>query len=902
MNTKSSGGSVRLYVLLILCFAASSLFAQSTSTKSIWISPAEISALPTSGTAWNNVKSEADQPTGTPNVSNQDDPNNVRVLAKALVYAKLRDEKYRTDVINACMAAIGTEKGGRTLALSRELIAYVIAADLVGLPADKDQTFRAWLRTTLTETLDGQTLQSTHENRPNNWGTHAGASRAAVAVYLGDQAELERTATVFKGWLGDRSAYAGFEYGDLSWQADPSKPVGINPVGATKNGHSIDGVLPDDQRRAGGFTWPPPKENYAWGALQGALAQAEILGRAGYDVWNWSDKALLRAVKWLHEQADYPAASDDTWEPHLENFRYGSSFPAPIPSSPGKNVGWTDWTHSKNNGGGGTTTQYRLSLSTTGSGSVALNPSGNTYDQGTAVTLTATPAAGWTFSQWQGDLSGSANPATITMNANKSATAVFVQTPATQYTLTTSVTGSGQVSLNPAGGTYGSGTVVTLTATPAAGWTFSQWQGALIGSANPATITMNSNKSVTAVFVQVPANQYTLSVSVVGSGQVSLNPVGGSYASGTVVTLTATPGSGMIFSSWSDDLTGSANPTTITMNANKSVVGTFVASAPPTGGVTYISTDKGGASYSKRVSTSAKVGAVKGNLYLASISTKPYVPVSSVSGMGLVWRLVDAQASGRSQTSVEVWIGKGTPTGDGVVSAYLGKAPLEAVITVCQYSGVDLGAPLGKVVSSNTNGINGRSTNGKDSDSYSFNISTTYQGAVVHAAAATRQRNHIPGAEYKECGLVHHGTSGDAAGLALQDRGTTSNATTVSGSFDGSTDWAVIAVELVPQNALAKGISAPKEMHMLDRNYPNPFNPSTIIRYNLPQVAHATLTIYDILGRTVAVLADAFQEAGTHVYQWEAVDEAGNRLPSGIYLYQLQVGSHMELGKMTLTK
>ena len=160
MNTKSSGGSVRLYVLLILCFAASSLFAQSTSTKSIWISPAEISALPTSGTAWNNVKSEADQPTGTPNVSNQDDPNNVRVLAKALVYAKLRDEKYRTDVINACMAAIGTEKGGRTLALGRELIAYVIAAGLVGLPADKDQTFRAWLRTTLTEVLDGKTLQS----------------------------------------------------------------------------------------------------------------------------------------------------------------------------------------------------------------------------------------------------------------------------------------------------------------------------------------------------------------------------------------------------------------------------------------------------------------------------------------------------------------------------------------------------------------------------------------------------------------------------------------------------------------------------------------------------------------------------------------------------------------------
>src|SRR6185436_3561741 len=128
-------------------------------------------------------------------------------------------------------------------------------------------------------TLDGQTLRSTHEKRPNNWGTHAGASRAAVAVYLGDQAELDRCAQVFKGWLRDRSAYAGFEYGDVSWQADPSHPVGINPRGATKSGHNIDGVLPDDQRRAGGFTWPPPKENYVWEALQGALLAALVLER-----------------------------------------------------------------------------------------------------------------------------------------------------------------------------------------------------------------------------------------------------------------------------------------------------------------------------------------------------------------------------------------------------------------------------------------------------------------------------------------------------------------------------------------------------------------------------------------------------------------------------------------------
>jgi hypothetical protein len=249
-------------------------------------------------------------------------------------------------VIDACRRAIGTEDGGRTLALGRELAAYVIAADLVGLPPDLDAPFRSWLASVRHESLDGRTLVSTHEDRPNNWGTDASASRAAVAVYLGDSADLQRVATVFKGWLGDRAAYSGFDYGDLDWQSNPSQPVGVNPKGATIQGYPVDGVLPDDQRRGGGFAWPPPQENYVWGALQGALATAVILSRAGYpDVWSWQDQALLRAVRWLHDQARFPAEGDDTWLPHLANHYYGTSFPAPVPARAGKNLGWTDWTH-----------------------------------------------------------------------------------------------------------------------------------------------------------------------------------------------------------------------------------------------------------------------------------------------------------------------------------------------------------------------------------------------------------------------------------------------------------------------------------------------------------------------------------------------------------------------------
>ncbi|MDZ7267810.1 MAG: alginate lyase family protein [candidate division KSB1 bacterium] len=327
---------------LVLLHQPAGLLAQSTG---IWISAAELGQLPTCGPAWENLKAAADSPIDRPNLADQNDHTNVKVMAKALVYARTQEEHYRQEVIMACRQIMGTEAAGRVLALARELAAYVIAADLVGLPAEEDQVFRGWLRTLLDRELDGQSLRTCHETRPNNWGTHAGASRAAIAAYLRDDDELERCAQVFKGWLGDRNAYAGFTFGDCSWQAEAAHPVGINPAGAVKNGHNIDGVLPDDQRRAGSFRWPPPRENYVYEALQGALVQAVILHRAGYEVWSWQDQALLRAFRWLHEQAQYPPNGDDTWQTHVINHFYHTDFPAPVPARPGKNVGWSDWTH-----------------------------------------------------------------------------------------------------------------------------------------------------------------------------------------------------------------------------------------------------------------------------------------------------------------------------------------------------------------------------------------------------------------------------------------------------------------------------------------------------------------------------------------------------------------------------
>lgn len=147
-----------------------------------------------------------------------------------------------------------------------------------------------------------------------------------------------------------------------------------------------------------------------------------------------------------------------------------------------------------------------------------------------------------------------------------------------EFTLGVTLDGSGSVTKNPNQATYAYGTVVQLTAVADSGWTFSSWTGNLSGSTNPASITMNGNRSVTAHFTQ---NQYTLTVTVDGSGSVTKNPNQATYTYGQGVTLTAVPGSGWVFSSWTGDLTGSQNPKTITMNGNKAVVAHFLDAAPP---------------------------------------------------------------------------------------------------------------------------------------------------------------------------------------------------------------------------------------------------------------------------------------------------------------------------------
>ena len=88
----------------------------------------------------------------------------------------------------------------------------------------------------------------------------------------------------------------------------------------------------------------------------------------------------------------------------------------------------------------------------------------------------------------------------------------------------------------------------------------------------------------------------------------------------------------------------------------------------------------------------------------------------------------------------------------------------------------------------------------------------------------------------------------------------------------------------------------------LFNNYPNPFNPSTIISYNLPIDSHVNIAIFDVLGRKVKTLTDQYMKVGKHLIQWNGVNDQGKLVAGGVYIYKIQSGDYKESKKMILVK
>jgi hypothetical protein len=92
------------------------------------------------------------------------------------------------------------------------------------------------------------------------------------------------------------------------------------------------------------------------------------------------------------------------------------------------------------------------------------------------------------------------------------------------------------------------------------------------------------------------------------------------------------------------------------------------------------------------------------------------------------------------------------------------------------------------------------------------------------------------------------------------------------------------------------------DTYALGNNYPNPFNPTTVIPYQLPEDTRVRITVYNMLGQEVAVLVDEFQLANFHRISWKGKDTRGKSVPSGVYIYRLETPAYQKTNKLLLLK
>ena len=224
---------------------------------------------------------------------------------------------------------------------------------------------------------------------------------------------------------------------------------------------------------------------------------------------------------------------------------------------------------------------YSLTTNVLPEESGAVHPSQGSYAEEVGVQIEARPSEGYLFDRWEGDLTGDSNPEMLVFRSDISVTAYFIPK---EYKLTIEIIGNGSVKETPVDSSddNSSVTMIQLTAEAANGWHFKNWDGDLSGSENPTTITVDQNKTVTAVFEETPVEQFTLTVQTEGQGSVTKSPDQGTYTDGTQVTLTANPASGWSFKQWQGDLSGSTNPATITVDENKSITAVFEEDAAAT--------------------------------------------------------------------------------------------------------------------------------------------------------------------------------------------------------------------------------------------------------------------------------------------------------------------------------
>jgi hypothetical protein len=314
-------------------------------------------------------------------------------------------------------------------------------------------------------------------------------------------------------------------------------------------------------------------------------------------------------------------------------------------------------------------------------------------------------------------------------------------------------------------------------------------------------------------------------------------------------------------------------------------------------GVTYRGSVAGSAADASGVTTRDVVPGNSDRLYLLSVSSRPFRRVDRITGLQLDWSLVRTQCASGDDAGIEVWMAHGDGV-TGPVTADLDAAADYAVLSVAQYSGVDPSDPLGTVLSANASGADDECTSGVRSASYAIDIETLTEGGVVFAAVTMRDREHTSEHGFIGRSQESRGAGPTAASLAIADRAVDAGTHKLGGRFDGDVAWAVVSMEirskLVPDDRS-------RFTNALDAR-PNPFNAGLNLEFTLHRRSRVILRVYDAAGRIVRHLLDDIQPPGRINRRWDAKDDSGRTVGSGVYFVRMDVEGHMLTRKVILLK
>jgi len=599
---------------------------------------------------------------------------------------------------------------------------------------------------------------------------------------------------------------------------------------------------------------------------------------------------------------------------------------------------------------------YTLTVMVNGSGSVVKVPDKVGYNQNETVSLTANPAAGWQFDRWSGDLSGSANPASLAMAGNKTVTAVFVQIQET--------VSSPNAPAGPSSGKVAQSLTFTSGGSVSNLWhsieyRFDWGDGSTSAWGGPSAATSYTNVGQYFVKVQARCQIHTAALSgwsmptavtisgrsiavwIVGSGSVSRNPEKSAYNHNESVTLTAIPVAGYRFDRWEGALTGNANPGTVVMTDDKTVTAYFVQSSET---VTSPNAPSG--------PSSGKVG-----------QTLTLTTGGSGSNLG---HAVDYRFD---------W-GDGTQSGWGLASqnhAYVSVGSYAVMAQArCQSDpGVVSGWSAGFGVSiaghTLTFSMNGSGivTRNPDKTQYNHNEAVTLTASPAAGYSFSRWGGDLEGSANPAVLTM----TGDKTVMAFFDpvQETVSPPGTPGGSssgepgeslayftsesvsslghaleyqfdwgngelsgwgfwfqnhqwfFPGSywitvrarcvlhptilSDWSdgfFVAISTTGVEKIDANL-APSEFR-LSQNYPNPFNGETWITYAIPRTCDVRVEVYDVHGARIATCASNVHTAGVYRVKWNGRYDNGQSAPSGLYLARLTAGEFQAVKMMVYLK